>query len=133
MAIVTPSKIIKYLSTLYIGKRQDFSLLKTEFPPHKNWFKQFNINVDLGFLGIANEYNCKSLSIPHKKSKNKPLTQQQKNENKQLASKRVFIEHSFAGLKRFRILSDKLRLHNFDLYNVILGVCAGLWNFYLSN
>jgi len=29
-------------------------------------------------------------------------------------------------------LSDRLRVHDIELYNVILGVCAGLWNFYLT-
>ncbi len=56
-----------------------------------------------------------------------------KNQNKQFASERIFIEHSISGLKRFRILSDRLRLHDIDLYDDILGVCAGLWNFYLAN
>jgi hypothetical protein len=133
MAIATKSKVIKYLSNVYVGKSHDFSVLKAEFPPYKNWFKSFNIKVDLGYLGIAKEYKCQSISIPHKKSKNKPLTEQQKNENKELASERIYVENSFSGLKRFRVLPDRLRLHDFDLYNVILGVCAGLWNFYLAN
>ncbi|WP_420825165.1 transposase family protein [Thiospirillum jenense] len=67
------------------------------------------------------------------KSKNKLLTSEQKTTNKQLASERIFVEHSIAGLKRFRILSNRLRIHNFDLYDKILGVCAGLWNFNLAN
>ncbi len=92
-----------------------------------------------------------------KKTKNKPLTELQKDENKPLASGRIHVENSFAvqmvgvyqialvfsgrihvensfaGLKRFRTLSDRLRLHDFVLYDVILGICAGLWNFYLAN
>ncbi len=133
MAITTTSKFIKYLSAIYIGKSHDFSILKTEFPPCKKWFKKFNIKVDLGYLGVSKEHECSSLSIPHKKTKNKPLTECQKDENKQMASERVYVENSFAGLKRFRILSDRLCLHDFVLYDVILGVCAGLWNFYLAN
>jgi hypothetical protein len=34
-------------------------------------------------------------------------------------------------MKRYRILSERLRVHDVGLYNVILGVCAELWNFYL--
>lgn len=133
MAIVTPLKVIKYLSRVYFGKKHDFSLLKSEFPPCEAWFKKFNIKVDLGYVGIAKHYQCDSLSIPHKKSKNHPLTEEQKEANRKLASERIVIENSFAGLKRYRILSDRLRIHDLDFYDEILGVCAGLWNFYLAN
>lgn len=133
MLISTKTKVIKYLSHCCYGKEHDFSLLKKEFPPNQPWFKNFNVKVDLGYLGIVKEYECQTISIPYKKSKNKPLTDEQKLENKKFASERIFIEHSISGLKRFRILSDRLRIHDIDLYDDILGVCAGLWNFYLAN
>ena len=85
------------------------------------------------YLGIVKEYECQNISIPYKKSKNEPLTDEQKSVNKKFASERIFIENSISGLKRFRILSDRLRIHDIDLYDNILGVCAGLWNFYLAN
>lgn len=78
-------------------------------------------------------YLSKSISIPHKKTKTTSLTESQKNENKQMASERIKVEHSIGGLKRYRILSDRLRIHLIDLYDDILGICAGLWNFYLTN
>lgn len=133
MLISTKQKVIKYLSHCCYGKQHDFSLLKNEFPPELPWFEKFNIKVDLGYLGIVKEYKCKNISIPYKKSKNNPLTDEQKLVNKQFASERIFIEHSISGLKRFRILSDRLRIHNIDFYDEILGACAGLWNFYLAN
>lgn len=133
MLISTKDKVIKYLSHCCFGKKHDFSLLKKEFPPELPWFENFSIKVDLGYLGIVKEYRCKNISIPYKKSKNNPLTEEQKLINKQFASERIFIEHSISGLKRFRILSDRLRIHDIDLYDDVLGVCAGLWNFYLAN
>ena len=133
MLISTKDKVIKYLSYCCLGKEHDFSLLKKEFPPVFDWFEKFNVKVDLGYLGIVKEYKCKSISIPYKKSKNNPLTEEQKIINKKFASERIFIEHSISGLKRFRILSDRLRIHDIDLYDDILGSCAGLWNFYLAN
>ena len=107
-------------------------MLLEEFPPEEHWFAEFRLRVDLGFLGIEKDFICKELFIPHKKPKKKELTLEQKAENKLLASKRIVVEHALAGLKRYRILSDRLRLHDLELYDVILGVCAGLWNFYLS-
>ena len=85
-----------------------------------------------GFVGFEKDYRCKELFIPHKKPKQQELTAEQKATNKVLAKERIVVEHSIAGLKRYRILSDRLRLHDLDLYNQILGVCAGLWNFKLS-
>lgn len=107
-------------------------MFREEFPPEQNWFADFCVRVDLGFLGFEQDYVCKELLIPHKKPKKQELTQTQKEENKVLASKRIVVEHAIAGMKRYRILADRLRMHDLELYDVILGVCAGLWNFYLS-
>lgn len=107
-------------------------MLWEEFPPNEPWFEGFQVRVDLGFFGIEKDFVCKELAIPNKKPRKRELTPEQKAENKLLASKRIVVEHALAGLKRYRILSDRLRLHDFELYDLMLGVCAGLWNFYLS-
>jgi len=133
MLISTKAKIIKYISRCREGRVHDYQLLKDEFPPEQNWFEKFYIKVDLGYIGIKTDYLCKKVAIPYKKTKTKSLTESQKNENKLMASERIKVEHSIAGLKRYRILSDRLRIHLIDLYDDILGICAGLWNFYLSN
>lgn len=40
------------------------------------------------------------------------LTEQQKAESQLMAaSERISVEHSLIGLKRYRVLSDKLHLH----------------------
>ena len=111
----------------------DFKLLKIEFPPEQEWFKSFKVRVDLGYLGMAKEYECKSLSIPHKKPKKQELSALEKLENRSFAEERVPVEHAIGGMKRYRILSDRLRMHDFGLYDVVLEVCAGLWNFQLSH
>ena len=133
MIIVTVLKTIPYISYCCEGKQHDFALLKNQFNPEIPWFNEFNIYLDLGYLGFLNKYSVNNLFIPHKKSKNKPLTEDQKASNQQLASKRVVVEQCFAGLKRFRIRLDRLRLHRIDFYDDIIGVCAGLWNLYLAN
>lgn len=106
-------------------------MFSEEFPPEQDWFKHFRVRVDLGFLGIERDYVCKELLLPNKKKKKQELSSEQKNENKLLASERIYVEQAIGGMKRYRILSDRLRVHDVELYNVILGVCAGLWNFYL--
>jgi hypothetical protein len=95
----------------WAGKTHDYRILKEEFPPEQDWFANHRLRVDLGFQGMADDYKCKELSIPHKKKKKQELTSEQKEENKLLAGDRIFIEHALGGMKRYRILSDRLRMH----------------------
>ncbi len=133
MIISDKSTKIRYISHCRVGKTQDYRFLKEEFPPKQNGFAKFNVRVDLGYSGIVKDYVCKSIMIPHKKSKKHHLTDEQKRENRSFAAERVAVEHSIDGIKRYRFLSDRLRTHDLDLYDNILEVCAGLWNFYLAN
>lgn len=128
----SPDKKIHFLSRAFTGKQHDYSILKEVFDPSKPWFKPFEVRMDLGYQGFAKDYVCKKCSIPHKRKPKTELTEQQKEENKQLASERVAVEHSFGGMKRFRLLSDRLRLHDLKLYDTALEVCAGLWNFMID-
>jgi hypothetical protein len=126
-------KKVLYVSHCWAGKTHDYRMFNHEFPPTQEWFKEFRVRVDLGFLGIEKDYVCKELLLPNKKKKKQELTPDQKRENKLLASDRIAVEHCIGGMKRYRILSDRLRVHDLELYDLILGVCAGLWNFHLSH
>ena len=126
-----PAKRILYLSKSWVGKIHDFRFLKAEFPLHQKWFQKFKVRVDSGYLGIDKEYECKELLLPQKKPPKGELSAAQKEENRALASERISVEHSMGGFKRYRILSDRLRCHDANFYDQVLGVCAGLWNFYL--
>jgi hypothetical protein len=132
LAISTARRDLPYLSQSGGGKTHDYRLLHEEFPCEEEWFKQHRVRVDLGFQGIEKDYQCEEVCIPHKKPKKQELTEEQKEENKKLASQRIRVEHALSGLKRYRILVDQLRLRDYTKYDVILGVCAGLWNFYLT-
>jgi hypothetical protein len=132
VTLSTPARKLLYVSPCWVGKTHDYRLFQVEFPPEQPWFEHFRLRVDLGFLGIATDYVCKEVLIPHKKPRKQELTPEQKAENKVLASQRIVVEHAHAGLKRYRILSDRLRMHNLVLYDVVLGVCAGLWNFVIA-
>jgi hypothetical protein len=52
-------------------------MFKVKFPPEKNWFKDFKVRVDLGFLGIEKNYVCKELFVPNKKKKKQELSSEQ--------------------------------------------------------
>ena len=115
-------------------------MLTSEFDPKKaDWFRDKKVWVDLGYLGIKRDYDIAQVHIPEKRPRRKnkkdpkiEFTDQQKKHNKEVSKKRIFVEHSIGGLKRYRFLSDRLRCRNADFYSVVLGVCAGLWNFQLT-
>jgi hypothetical protein len=69
--------------------------------------EKIKVLADLGFLGIHNEHF--NSVIPNKKTKLKALTELQKEQNKNQASKRVVIEHINRDFKIFRICGTKYR------------------------
>jgi hypothetical protein len=87
------------------------------------------IAVDLGFLGLQKEYD--NIAIPHKRPRGGCLTDEQKQENREKSSRRVRCEQAFAGVKRYRVVSDvyRNRVNDFDDRSMLTA--TGLWNFYL--
>jgi hypothetical protein len=82
----------------------DFKIFKDrDFALHE----KIKILADLGFLGIHKEH--RNAVIPHKKTKSKPLSDEQKATNKKQASKRVPVEHINRDCKVFRICGTKYR------------------------
>ena len=122
-----------YVSRLVPGAMHDFALLKKQFPPNEPWFSGLTVRLDSGFQGFDKTYACEKLFLPTKKLRGRQLTKNKKFRNTQQARKRVVVEHSIGGLKRYRILSDRLRMHNLEQFDVALEVCAGLWNFCLTH
>ena len=91
------------------------------------------VRLDLAFLGFDKVYEYKQLYVPHKKPKGGELNEEQKAENKVAAGEPIMVEHSIGGMNRYRILSERLRVHDFKLHDDMLGVRAGLWNFHLEH
>ena len=133
-----PDKFIVFLGRTFSGHNHDYSMLKQELPPDRDWFTDINVLVDLGYLGMQSDYQGEQIEVPHKKprkSKKNPspqLSEEQKAMNKALSQIRIFIEHAIGGMKRYNILvhAFRNRLENFE--DDVIGVCAGLWNFVLS-
>jgi hypothetical protein len=120
------------LSYAYHGACHDYSILKEEFNPEEGiWFDDHHLYVDLGFLGIGKDYDEK-IYVPFKRSKKRELSEEQKERNRNISKIRIKVEHSIGGMKRFRILSDRLRMRSIIRYNQIAGICAGIWNFQLT-
>ncbi|MPR33387.1 hypothetical protein GBK04_08440 [Cytophagaceae bacterium SJW1-29] len=133
MIMATTDRYIHFLSKCWVGKSHDYTQLKVEFPAGEPWFKDLRVRVDLGYQGIVKDYECEQISIPEKKPRKGKLTEVQKESNRGKSSERVYVEQAIGGMKRFRYLSDRLRTRKVLLYESAIGICAGLWNFYLTN
>ena len=86
--------------------------------------RRIKIGADSGFQGI-DKIHVNS-STPRKKSKNKPLTEEDKAYNRALSSERAVNENAIGFIKRFRIVSEKYRNRRkrFGLrFSLISGIC----------
>ncbi len=128
LGAVAPDKRILLYPQAYNGKDHDKGILNQE-----KWGEYIpedvQIDGDSGFQGLQKERA--NVRIPHQKPKGGELTDEHKEENRQLASERVVWEHAFAGVKRYGIARDvyRNRLEEFDDQSMF--TVAGLWNFYL--
>lgn len=102
-------------------------MLKEEI--QNGYFSNINIWVDLGFVGLDKFLENVTILIPHKKSKNKPLTKEQKEENKVISKVRVKVENTIAMIKRYFILRIKNRMHTQSKLDDVVDLSANLWNF----
>ena len=116
-----------------MGKSHDYKQLKHEFPSDESWFTDLPVRLDLGYLGFGKDYDCQLVSQPTKKPKKAEFSVEEKAINQQISSGRIYVEHAIGGLKRYRYLTDRLRTHKVQLYELSMLVCAGVWNFYLTN
>ena len=104
-----------------IGKKHDFQLFK-ESRTHVK--AETVLEADTGYLGLA-QIHANSL-LPKKRSKNHPLTDQERKSNREISRKRIFVEHAIRFVKRFRILSERYRNRRkrFALrFSLIAGIC----------
>jgi len=103
------------------GKQHDFRLYKeSKTRIHEN----IEVELDTGYTGIK-EHHKKSV-LPKKKTKNNPLTKEEKAFNRTVSRQRVTNEHAIGFIKRFKILSERYRNRRkrFGLRcNLICGLC----------
>jgi hypothetical protein len=109
------------------GKRHDFRLFKeSKIYIHP----EINALTDSGYLGLQ-KLHAKT-QMPKKKSKKKPLTKEDKKNNKRLSSERVINENIIGLLKRFKIIADRYRNRR-KRFALRFNLLAGLYNSELNN
>jgi hypothetical protein len=88
------------------------------------------LRQDTGFLG----HTPKNVPIkmPTKKAKGKELTKEQKQENREISSFRILVEHAIGGIKRCRIVKERFRCAKFGFDDAVMLIACGLHNFRIS-
>ncbi len=121
-----PCKIL-FLTDTVEGKRSDKKLADESdytLPPGSK------LAQDTGFQG----FKLENVSIlqPKKKPRGKELTDLDKHINQWISSIRIRVEHAIGGVKRYRIVKDKIRNWKKGIRDAVLETCCGLHNFRLN-
>jgi transposase len=87
--------------------------------------KGSHVYADSGYQGLQDDHP--DVDIPYKKSKYHPLTKDEKEYNHGLSRFRVRVEHAFAKLKSFRMLSERYRYPK-ATYATKFAIIAGIVN-----
>ncbi len=80
--------------------------------------------ADSGYQGL--EKRCKNSRTPTKKSKKHPLSDAERERNKDISRQRIGCEHVIGRLKVFKILSERYRnrRRRFGLrFNLLAAIC----------
>jgi DDE superfamily endonuclease/Helix-turn-helix of DDE superfamily endonuclease len=115
---------VLFLSDTYEGKKHDKKIADEEayqFPQGSVLWQ------DTGFQGFA-PHGVK-IKQPKKKPRNGELSDEQKEENRQISKIRVEVEHQIGGIKRCQIVVQKFRNWVDHYIDDVMETACGLHNF----
>jgi hypothetical protein len=125
--VIDESCHICCLSAASEGKANDKSLAELAgytLPPGSYLYQ------DRGFQGFL--LNGITIVQPKKEPPGRELTSPEKASNRVISSIRIRIEHVIGGVKRSRIVKEKIRLLKDGIRDSIMETCCGLHNFRLQ-
>ncbi len=85
---------------------------------------------DTGFQGFT--IAGVSIMQPKKKPRGGELSPDEKEDNRLISKIRIRIEHAIGGVKRYRIVKDKIRNWKKGFRDMVMETCCGLHNFRLN-
>ena len=83
----------------------------------------------MGFQGYTRDGI--TMLQPKKKPRGGDLTPLEKATNRAISCIRIRIEHTIGGVKRYRMVKDKIRLLKDGIRDTLMETCCGLHNFRL--
>lgn len=131
IVMTDPRKRVLVLSDTFPGHTHDKTGANEQaiFEPIP---EDVQVHIDLGFWGVPTEHPQGTFSIPEKKPKGRPLTDEAKARNREKARRRVLVEHALGGVKRFRAVVDALRNRLKKFADRLMLVACGLWNLHVE-
>jgi hypothetical protein len=124
--IATNYGISEFVRLLATGKSMTSGFFKES---KVRWTKDCCGITDSGYTGIKKLQ--KNTKLPKKSSKKKPLTTEEKKQNREISSERVVNENVIGSLKRFKIISDRYRNRR-KRFGLRFNLIAGIHNLELS-
>jgi hypothetical protein len=97
------------------GPKSDINIFREQ---RKGFAPTQRFNGDQGDVGEP------LIKTPHQKPKNQELSPEQKQENKDFSSKRIFVEHIIRLLKVFRVAQERFRFNPRKYEQIILTICG---------
>lgn len=110
------------------GSTHDFKMWKKSIGVKV--VKHIKIQADSGYQGIDKLHD--NSETPKKKTKKRPLTKDEKANNRRIGSERIGIEHVNSRLKRLRILAERYRNRR-KRFGLRMSLFCGLYNYELAN
>lgn len=129
IVVTDKNKKVLVVSVTRSGRRHDKKLADKDVL-FERIPEDVDIFVDTGLQGAQLKH--KRTFIPHKRTKNKPLTEEQKQWNRLISSIRVPVEHAIGGIKRYQAVTQTFRNKKQELADTFILLAAGLWNYHLQ-
>src|SRR5882724_262692 len=126
LLVINETCHICFLSATYKGRTHDKCIADLEghtLPPGSCLYQ------DTGFQGFL--LAGVTMFQPTKKPRGGELTPPEKANNRRISSIRIRIEHAIGGVKRYRMVKDKIRLLKDGIRDIMMETCCGLHNFCL--
>ena len=108
-----------------VGKKHDYSIYKTNHPVIP---KDVEGIYDLGFPGVQKDFPEQKSSLPIRKKRDREMTLQEKEYNREHSRRRIVVEHTICRIKKYRIMSDVFR-NRLRKYDKISDIVTGLVNY----
>lgn len=122
-----PNLRIVWLSKTYAGKIHDKHICDREV---LSLPKGIRLWQDGGFWG--HKPKNAEVKMPIRKTREKPLSDLQKAQNKVIRSFRVKVEHAIGKGKIFRIIKERFRCHKLFFDDLVFEIACGINNFKIS-
>jgi hypothetical protein len=124
--LINASLTILFPSDTYGGRTHDKRIADTTPYPLP---ADSRLLQDLGCLALTLDHV--EIIMPTKKPRDRALTRKQKASNREIARRRVRIEHVNSSVKRCRIVQDTSRLRKAGVRDLVMEVCCVLHTFRL--